>query len=207
MKEPAPGRTIDQWLRLYRDWKNGNQTAPTQLDSELRHFFYTVVKKLSAGKTFGPSDRSDVAQNCFKKLSSLSPEQDFRGTTAQEFEAWLVKIVKHEYLNAVRHEKRQKRGDGQAIGQLPGESNGEITIAAETSTPSKGMIRQEEKKQFEVWLGQLPDNYQQVVRLRCADEKLTFAQIAERLNETEDTVKQWFHRAKERLIQMRRGQT
>jgi RNA polymerase sigma factor (sigma-70 family) len=208
MKESTPDpATGDRWLTWYREAKNGNQEVKTQLIGELRPFLLAVVKKQSSGQMFGAWDSSDVVQDCFVKLFSLPAEQEFRGTTGLEFIAWLRTIAQREWLDGVRLASAQKRGGGQVIGRLPGESNGEIAIAADTSTPSKAMMRQEEKRQFEAFLAQLSDKYQRVVRLRCSAEKLTWGQIAEQLGESEDTVKQWFHRATEQLSNLRREQS
>jgi RNA polymerase sigma factor (sigma-70 family) len=206
MKEPAPdAATGDRWLRWYRT-APGEQDAEAQVLGEIRAFLVAVARSKSAGKTCGAFDDSDIAQDCWLKLRLLPPGQEFRGSTGLEFIAWLRTIAQREYLDAVRHGKAQKRGGGQRIGRLPGEDDGEVAIAADTSSPSKAVIREEEKRQFEEAVGQLSEKYQHVVRLRCCAEKLTWAQIAERMNETEDTVKQWFHRAREQLSKMRRGQ-
>jgi RNA polymerase sigma factor (sigma-70 family) len=206
MSESTPDpETCARWLTWYRAAREGNAEARDQLLVELRPFFRAALQKLASGQAFGAWDRSDVAQDCFVNLLSLPPEREFRGTTGQEFAAWVRTMVQREYLDAVRHANAQKRGGGQ-VGSLPGEANGEVTVPSETSTPSKAMIRQEEKRQFEEAVSQLSEKYQLVVRLRCSTERLTWAQIAGRVGETEDTVKQWFHRAREQLGKMRRDQ-
>lgn len=195
-KDDATGA---RWLSLYREAKNGNKQAENQLNDELRPFLRAIAMNLGAGQAFGEWDQSDIAQECFVTLCSLPPEQAFRGTTAAEFMDWLRTIARHKYLDAVARSRRQKRGGGQIIGPLPEGADGEVAIAADTSTPSKRLKQQEEQEALAAALSRLPDEYQQVLRLKYSSENLTFAEIAQRLNTTEGAVKQLARRAIDRL--------
>src|SRR5262249_51214456 len=95
--------------------------------------------------------------------------------------------------------KAQKRGGGQVTGQLPGDSTGEVAIAAETSTPSQQVMRREEEEELEAALARMPAEYQQVIRLRRSSDKLPWAEIARQMDRTEDAIKQLFRRAVKRL--------
>jgi RNA polymerase sigma factor (sigma-70 family) len=188
-----------RWLSLYPEAKNGNQEAKNQLNGELRDFARALAKKRGADREFRDRDQSDIAQDFVLALLSLPPEQEFRGTTGAEFYAWVAKIVLRFVIDAQRHGRRLKRGGKQIIGQLPEGPNGEVAIAAGTSTPSKRVMQEEEQKELEAALSRLPDNYQQVLRLKYSSENLTNADIARRLNTTEGAVKQLVRRAIDRL--------
>ncbi len=197
--DPATG---DRWLEWYREVQNGNEETEERLLGELRPFFREVLQIRSRGQAFGAWDNSDVAQECCVKLFSLPAEQEFRGTTGQEFLAWLRKIAHRKSLDAVRKENTQKRGGGQSTIPLQGDSGGGEALAADTSTPSKQLVRLEDQHELEAAIERLPADYQQVIRLRVF-EKLTYAEIAKRLGRTEDGVKQLFHRALKRLSKER----
>jgi RNA polymerase sigma factor (sigma-70 family) len=206
MKEPTPGpATGDRWLKWYRA-APGEQDAQAQVFGEIRAFLLAVLHKKSSGKTHGAFDNSDIAQDCWMKLRLLPPGQEFRGTTGLEFIAWLRTLAERMFLDAERARKAQKRGGGQHIGRLPGDSSGDIAIAADASTPSQQLMRREEEEGLESALGRLPADYQRVIRLRRSADKLTWAEIAGQMGSTEDAVKQLFRRAFRRLSEELRGQ-
>src|SRR5262249_24556287 len=136
----------------------------------------------------------------------LQPGQEFRGTTGRDFLSWLRTMACHEFLDTVRAGKAQKGGGGKLLARLPGDSTGEVAIAAETSTPSQRMVRQEEGEAVEAALGRLSAEHQRVIRLRRSPDKLTWAEIAREMERTEDAVKQLFRRAVKRLSEELGGQ-
>jgi RNA polymerase sigma factor (sigma-70 family) len=206
MHEPTPDLTdADRWLQWYLAARAGDQEAEAKLLGEVRPFFRAEVQKHSRGQAFGASDGSDVAQECCLKLKFLQPGQEFRGTTGRDFLSWLRTMAYHEFLDNVRAGKAQKRGGGQLPARLPGDSTGEVAIAAETSTPSQRAVRQEEHEQLEAALAGLPDEHQRVISLRRSADKLTWADIAREMGRTEDAVKQLFRRAVNRLSEELRG--
>jgi RNA polymerase sigma-70 factor (ECF subfamily) len=199
MREPGPdAATGDRWVRWYRAGPGERETQADVL-GEIRAFLVAVSRSKGASPG-GAADASDVAQDCWIKLTSLEPGQEFRGTTGPEFLAWLRTIAERRVLDVERARKAQKRGGG-LVGRLPGDSAGDIAVAADASTPSQPLIRQEEHDALEAALRRLPANYEQVLRLRFSAENLTFAEIAGRVGSTEDAVKQLCRRAIERLTE------
>jgi RNA polymerase sigma factor (sigma-70 family) len=206
MKESAADpATADRWLQWYRAARAGSKEAEDRLLTELRPFFGVVVQTHARGQAFGAWDASDVVQECCVKLKLVLPDQDFRGTTGQEFVAWLRTMAYRQFLDTVRDGKALKRGGGQQTGRLPGDSNGDVAVAADTSTPSRQLMRREEEEALEAALGRLPAEYQRVIRLRRSADKLTWAAIARQMDSTEDAAKQLFRRAFKRLSEELRG--
>jgi RNA polymerase sigma factor (sigma-70 family) len=194
MKEATPDlATAERWLRLRHEAQAGNPEAEVALLAEVRPFLKRCVQKQMQGQAFGAWDASDVVQACSLKI--LLPGPEMHGTTGREFLAWLETIARNEFLSTLRAGKTQKRGGGHKITPLPGGSSGGDLLAGDTSTPSQQLMRQEEQDQQEAALRRLPPDHQQVIRLRCSPEQLSWAQIAQQMNRTEDAVKKLFWRA------------
>jgi RNA polymerase sigma factor (sigma-70 family) len=205
MKEFTPDlATGERWLRLRHEARAGNREAEVALLAEVRPFLKRCVQKQLHGQAFGAWDASDVVQACFLKI--LLPGPELHGRTGREFLAWLETLARHEFLDTVRAGRAQKRGGGYRITPLTGDSRDGDMLAADTSTPSQQLMRQEEQEQQEAALQRLPPDYQQVIRLRCSPDKLTWAEIAQQMNRTEDAAKKLFWRASQRWSKERKGQ-
>jgi RNA polymerase sigma factor (sigma-70 family) len=198
MKEFTPDPDSgERWLNLWREAQAGNHQAEDQLLGEVRPFLKAAVQQHVRGQAQGAWDASDIVQALCMKL--LLPGPELRGTTGREFLAWLQTIVRNEFLDTVRAGKAQKRGGGQLTGPLPEDSRGGEMLAGDASTPSQKLMRQEDYELLEEAMGRLSSDHQQVIRLRCSPEKLTWAEIASRMGRTEDAVKQLFRRAFDQL--------
>jgi RNA polymerase sigma-70 factor, ECF subfamily len=198
--QPDP-ETGDRWLKWCNEALVGNRLSEAQFLGEVRSFFRAIALKQSWRRDQEATETSDIAQDCCLKLPSLLHQ--FRGTTGVEFIAWLRTIVRNGSLDAVRKVNARMRGGGLHIGALPTDANEDVAIAADTSTPSKELTRQEEYQQFQEALEQLSGDHKEVIRLRLLlPDKLTWAEIARRMNRSEDAVKQLFQRAYKELIRL-----
>jgi RNA polymerase sigma factor (sigma-70 family) len=135
----------------------------------------------------------------------LLPGPELRGTTGREFLSWLHTLARNELLDTVRAGQTQKRGGGQFTAPLPEDSRGGELLAGDISTPSQELMRQEDHALLEEALGRLSDDHQQVIRLRCSPDQLTWDEIARQMNRTEDAVKQLFRRAFDQLREAMRA--
>jgi RNA polymerase sigma factor (sigma-70 family) len=150
-----------------------------------------AVEKRLRGQAFGPWDGSDVVQKLCVKL--LLPDHALRGTTGQEFLAWMLTMTRNEILDALRAGKAQKRGGGQAVVSLGAGDD----APADTSSPSRQLMRREDHQQVQEALGRLSDDDRQVIGLRTSG--LSWAEVADQMRRSEDAVKQLFRRAFKRL--------
>jgi RNA polymerase sigma-70 factor (ECF subfamily) len=198
MKEFTPDPDSgERWLSLWREAQAGNHQAEGQLLGEVRPFLKAAVLRHVRGQPRGAWDASDIVQDLCMKM--LLPGPDLRGTTGREFLAWLQTMARNELLDTVRADNTQKRGGGQLTGPLPEDSRGGEKLAGDTSSPSQKVMRQEDGELLEEALGRLSPDHQQVIRLRCSPDKLTWAEIASRMGRTEDAAKQLFRRAFDEL--------
>jgi RNA polymerase sigma factor (sigma-70 family) len=187
----------ERWLSLWREAQAGNHETEGQLLRDVRPFLKAAVLRHVRGRARGAWDASDIVQALCVKM--LLPAQKLRGTTGREFLAWLQTMARNELLDTVRADNTQRRGGGQLTGPLPEDSRGGEKLAADTSTPSHQLMRQEDHELLEEALGRLSADHQQVIRLRSSPDKLTWAEIASRMDRTEDAVKQLFRRAFDQL--------
>jgi RNA polymerase sigma-70 factor (ECF subfamily) len=195
MKNSTPSPAIgDRWLQWYQAARTGDRDAETRLLLEVRPFLRAEVERFAQGQAFGAWDGSDVVQDFFVKLQLLQPGQDFRGTTSQQFLKWLRTMVYRKFLDILRAAQADKRGGGQPLGPLPGDSHGDVALAADTSTPSEQLIRREEQEEVAVVLERLSADYQQVIRLRIFDGS-SWAEIATAMDRSVDAVKKLYERA------------
>jgi RNA polymerase sigma-70 factor (ECF subfamily) len=144
-------------------------------------------------------DASDVVQETFLEAHRDFPQ--FRGETVGELVAWLRQILTRNLANQARHYRDTRRRDvrrEQGLGATPGGSAD--GPAATISTPSQTAGRREALDLLADALVRLPDDYRQVIILRNLEE-LSFAEVAERMGKTVDSVKKLWARG---LVHLRK---
>jgi len=128
---------------------------------------------------------SDIVQSVLFAVSRQ--QQMFRGTTEEEFRAWICRIAQNKIIDGLRRYRRRKM---QLEG--PGESRGNWREQVDSETPSGCMSLQEDARRLIFAIGQLPDDVRRIVNLRYA-ESWTFERIATELNLPISTCRRrWF---------------
>jgi RNA polymerase sigma-70 factor, ECF subfamily len=131
----------------------------------------------------------------------------FRGRSEGEFVCWLRKVFATILSNQLRHylgtRRRDVRRECRIVG--PGDDTSQSSIeprlVAPQSSPSQHAARCERAELVADALGRLPEAYREVIVLRNI-EGLRFAEVAERMGRTEDSVKNIWLRALDRLRRM-----
>ena len=127
----------------------------------------------------------------------------FRGNSEGEFLSWLRTILAAILSNQVRRyfgsRRRDVRRDRPIEGEL-GSSSGawDIGLVAPDTSPSQRAVRRERAARLAEAMEGLPEIYRQVIALRHL-EGLGFAEVAQRMGRTEDSVKNMWVRAVHRL--------
>lgn len=105
-----------------------------------------------AAKLLGDPDRArDVVQDTFVKLMAQS-----RATVEGHATEWLFTVCRHRALDVLRKEGRMKRFE-----------EGEVErVAAETPRPGSAIEAAETQASILEFIGRLPPNQQEVVRLK-----------------------------------------
>jgi len=149
------------------------------------------------------SMRAKVGPSDIVQETALDAHRDFlrfRGTTQEEFYAWLRTILQNNVMDAVRRfeiaQKRAARRE-ESISVVV-DRRGVSVLPAGSHTPDHSAIRREDANTLADVLARMPDDYQTILRLRYW-EGLTFPQIADRIGRSEEAGRKLWYRALARL--------
>jgi RNA polymerase sigma-70 factor, ECF subfamily len=160
--------------------------------------YLTLLARVQIGRRIqGKIDPADIVQETFLEVQRQFPR--FRGTSEGEFLAWLRRILAGQLAVMFRRFVGTQARDvgleqeldadldqsAQAIGEQ---------LAASISTPSQRAARREQAVLLAEALGQLPEDYREVIILRHL-ESLPFAEVARRMERSEDSVQKLWVRA------------
>src|SRR5271165_686716 len=179
----------------------GNGAALGQL-LELYRSYLGLLARLQIGRRLqGKVDAADLVQDTFLEAHRHFPE--FRGVSEAELVSWLRQILAGLLGNLVRRYLGAKRRDVRLERELVDELDRssrvlDQNLAAPQSTPSQRAARREQAVLLADALGQLPDDYREVLILHHL-EGLTFPEVARRMGRTVDSVKNVWARALAKL--------
>jgi RNA polymerase sigma-70 factor (ECF subfamily) len=196
------GRTNDPPEDLIREARGG-EAAFGRLLARYSNYL-TLLARVEVGRRLrGKLDAADLVQDTFLEAHRHFPT--FRGTTEPEFAAWLRQILAGVLANTLRRyfgtqarDPRLEQDLRLAVEQSSTLLAGQFV--APGSSPSEAAARREQAVIFADAVAQLPDDYREVVTLRHL-EGLPFAEVAERMGRTVDSVEKLWVRAVARLKQ------
>jgi RNA polymerase sigma-70 factor, ECF subfamily len=175
---------------------------------DLYRSYLSLLARLQIGRRLqGKVDAADLVQDTFLEAHRHFPE--FRGVTEAELVCWLRQILAGLLGNLVRRylgtQRRDVRLERELMDELDRSSRVlDQNLAAPQSTPSQRAARREQAVLLADALGQLPDNYREVIILHHL-EGLTFPEVARRRGQTLDSVKNVWARALAQLRSYLRG--
>jgi RNA polymerase sigma-70 factor (ECF subfamily) len=123
---------------------------------------------------------------------------DFRGQTVEEWRAWLKQLVLHDVQDAKR---RYIQAAQRAVGRerdLADSEGFRFDVLDPQQSPRASLIADEEAQALRDALQRLSEEYRIVLRLRNWD-RLSFAEIGERMNRSEEAARKLWSRAVLRL--------
>jgi len=187
-------------LSLARD---GDGAALGSLLGIYRRYLSVLARTQISRRLQGKADASDLVQETL--LEAHRHFRDFRGTSEGEFIAWLRSILAGLIANHVRRYLGTKRRDARlerALATELSDASGVLgaELAADVSSPSEQAVNHEASVQLAGALEMLPDHYREVIMLRHL-EGLPFAQVAERMGRSVESVEKLWVRALARLRQ------
>ena len=142
----------------------------------------------------GKVEPSDLVQSTLlrgaKKLDS------FRGESPEHLRRWLTEILRNEIRDQRRRFLDRKKRDLRRE-EFQGDLS-RIFAADAENTPSREAVRNEDHQRLREAMLRLTKDHQRVLQLRNW-ERLTFADIATRMNRSEQAVKKLWARAVARL--------
>jgi RNA polymerase sigma-70 factor (ECF subfamily) len=168
-----------------------------------RHRDYLVLlTRMKVGRSLrGKLDPEDILQEMSLEVHRAIGR--FRGSSELAFRAWLRQILAAVLSNQIRRyhgtKGRDPRLERSLVEDLDRSSRAldRALIAAE-STPSQQVARRERALILAEALSKLPEDYREVIVLRHLED-LGFAEVAERMGRTEDSVKNLWVRALARV--------
>jgi RNA polymerase sigma-70 factor (ECF subfamily) len=164
------------------------------LDASFRDRLKALVGRLLDHRLAGKVDASDVVNQGL--LVAHARRARFRGDESR-WQAWVLAIVKRETLKIVRYWHQQRRDVAREQALATGSSAG-YEPADDSSTPSHKVEAVEQATHLLAVIERLPPDYRTVVRLRNFEE-LSYAEIAVRMDRSEEAVRVLWTRAVERL--------
>jgi RNA polymerase sigma-70 factor (ECF subfamily) len=145
---------------------------------------FPVVFKVACHITRDDEAGQDICQNAFVKLH----ERDLTFPSAEEAKFWLIRVVKNEALNYIKHRSSEQKAFQKAFH--------EKTVAVATGEDE--YLRKEARKEVQEALAKLPENLRMVLILKEYGE-LNYKEIGRTLGISEGNVKVRVFRARERL--------
>jgi RNA polymerase sigma-70 factor (ECF subfamily) len=186
-----------QLLRLARE---GSEAALGQLLELYRHYL-ALLAQLQIGRLLqGKVDDTDLVQETF--LKAYENFGRFQGTTEAELIGWLRQILASRLVDLLRRcgaKRRDVRLERDLAAEL--EQSSRILdqgLMAQHSSPSEQAARREQSVLLANALGQLPNDYRQVIILHHLED-LNFPEVARRMGRTLNSVKNLWIRALARL--------
>ena len=189
---------------LLRAARGGNADALGTLLAVYRSYLGLLARTQISRRLRCKADASDLVQETL--LEAHRHFDIFRGGTEAEFAAWLRSILAGRLANHVRRFIGAKQRDARLEQALAGELNKSSCIlqqglAAAISSPSEQAVRHEDALLLAEALERLPEHYRQVIILRHL-EGLPFAEVAQMMDRSVDSVEKLWVRA---LARLRRG--
>jgi RNA polymerase sigma-70 factor (ECF subfamily) len=194
---------------LLQQARAGDAAALGQL-LELYRRYLTLLARLQIGQHLqGKVGASDVVQEGF--LEAHRNFARFRGTSEGQLVRWLRQILAakladllRRYLGAQRRDVRLERDIEGALERSSIVLDRGL-VSAEPS-PSQQAARREQAVVLAEALGELPDDYREVIVLRHL-EGLTFPEVARRMGRSLDSVEKLWMRGLAQLRQVLGGAT
>jgi len=162
------------------------QTCPEVLSSIYTAHYHHV---LQVCRRFfrQPEDAEDAAAEVFLKLHTVLEKKD----DEHPFRPWVCQVAGRHCIDKLRRRKREKCSavDGNDLCTVPDISS---------PSPLTQVLRKEAKRKVREELNRLPDYYKVPLVLRYY-KRMSYSEIAQRLNRRIPTVKTIIFRAKNRL--------
>lgn len=194
----SPADSIAQQLALAR---SGSRSALGEALEACRGYLLHIARQQLDTDLRAKAGASDLVQETF--LEAQRDFVQFHGGTETELLAWLRQLLLHNIANFVRHYRTTaKRAVGREINlRAAGDrssADGLAGLPGLSPSPSAQVQAQESLEQLQQALAQMPEDYQEVIRLRNQN-RLPFDEIGKRMQRSADAARRLWSRAIERL--------
>jgi RNA polymerase sigma-70 factor (ECF subfamily) len=180
--------------------RSGSDSAIAEILESCRHYLLQAANRRLSPEVQGKLGGSDLVQETM--LQAQQRFDRFQGLTQVELLAWTGKILE----NKLAHEWRRYQGTLKRAAAREVPLNGGdpdqvfgLAVAGDDATPSAVAIAQEEAEKLNKLIQLLSQDHRQVILLRNW-ERLSFAEIGERMGRGADAAQKLWARA---VLQLR----
>lgn len=170
--------------------KAGEEKAREELFAELKSFLDLVAIQHVNSHLRQKTGVSDIVQMSFVRI--IENFDQFSGTTSGELKAWIRTIVKNE-ANSARTFFRSQKRDIDRERSIDALADMRVPIDPQL-TPTTQALNAEHKRILHEILNQMSTDDATVIRLRSF-ESLSFKEVGERMNRSQQAVSQLWYRA------------
>ena len=173
--------------------KVGDTSARDQLIDEIQDYLSQVANHQIDDRLRKKVGASDIVQNSLLKVVECL--EQFKGKTSLELRGWLKQIVIHEIQAKRRYFGTRKRDVSREVEDSNSPSGQLAPLLADGNpTPGTEAIAKERIAAFNEALEKLSSDQAEVIRLRNID-RLSFKEIGQKMNRSEDAVSKLWYRA------------
>ena len=191
-------KDVSRWLPEARA---GSREAMGQALEAYRAYLLLIANRQLDPNLRAKGGASDLVQETF--FEAHRDFGQFKGQTGEELQAWLRQLLLHNVANFARgFRDAGKRDLAREVALEPETPSGagDRGLADDTPSPSGRAMAREQAEIVQQALARMPEDYSQVVILRYQDG-LSFEQVAQRMQRSENAVRKLWFRAVERLEQ------
>jgi RNA polymerase sigma-70 factor, ECF subfamily len=175
---------------LIQQAQQGSATSLGELLERCRKYLLLVAHRELDPLLRPKAGASDLVQETF--YNAQRGFNNFRGTTQQEFIAWLTAIMRHRLANHARQFRGSEMRDVSREVSLQSDSNAVgLDLHAGDATPSDVVMAGDEQSQLMAAIDRLPPSLHRVLVMRTW-ERASFVEIGLALEMSADAArKQW----------------
>lgn len=198
----------ESFSQLLRKARQGDPAARESLFRRCRSYLEVLARGHLSTWIQPKVDPSDVVQQTL--LEAFQDLDRFAGRSEQQWRAWLRQILARNAADLVRHYRGTAKRDPRRERPLQAAATGQrssysLPLADREPTPSQVLVRWEEELQVAEAILRLPEDYQEVIRLRHF-QQLPFDQVAQAMGRSRPAVQMLWLRAVRRLAQVMKVQ-
>src|SRR5258708_860633 len=174
--------------------------APPRAVEDYRDYLHLLARLQLDPRLLGKVDPSDVVQQTL--IKAHQNREQFRGQTAAEQAGWLRRILANTLIDAARKFGREIDLQ-QPLEQQIHDSSARLDawLAADQSSPSEAVGRQEQLLRVARAVSQLPEDQRLVIEMHHLRDR-PVAEIADELGRTEASVAGLLRRGLKRLREL-----
>jgi RNA polymerase sigma factor, sigma-70 family len=176
-------------LQLISFAREGRLEAFESLITKYKDKIYNIAYSYTANH----SESDDITQNVFLKV--YSNLDSFKGNSA--FSTWLYRITVNECYNGLKKRKNNLLSLDAQIKET-GEACLKDIIADSKSNAEETALKTETQIRIRKTVLSLPDKYRMIITLRDIED-IPYGEISKIMNISQDKVKVWLFRARNKL--------